>query len=139
MAGGSVCFLDVCFAAPFYSPGLGGKWEEGGKACGEKTKTAVGSGCPFPLLSERLNSVVGEQCGSLCASSLAFQPESGDARAVSIAHTCALTALLMHGHAPSLRTSSISRKGSAKSRFLSCRRACRAAELQGTATSCFQV
>lgn len=88
MAGGSVCFLDVCFAAPFCSPGLGGKWEEDGKACAEKTKTVVGSGCPVPLLSERLLLVVEGQCGSLCALSLAFQPESRAVRAVSIAHVC---------------------------------------------------
>lgn len=126
MAGGSVCFLDVCFAAPFCSPGLGGKWEEDGKACAEKTKTVVGSGCPVPLLPERLSLVVEGQCGSLCALSLAFQPESRAVRAVSIAHVCALTALLMHGHTPSLKTSSTSRKGSAKSRFLSCVPCCRA-------------
>lgn len=76
--------MGVSFAAPFYSAGSGGKWEEGWDSMWGENQEGCRKWMPTPRLPKRLSLTVAEQWGSLCALSLVFQPESGCARAVPI-------------------------------------------------------
>lgn len=99
----------------FIAQGQEGNGRRGGKACGKKTKTVAGH--------------------ELRASSLAFQPEGGDARAVSIAHRHALmTPLVVHTRAFFQRLHPSPWRAQLKSTFRSGRQVCCAAGLWGTAT-----